>query len=137
MKRGQRRIQKLTEAEIDRIAEGVVGVLGTKLAERAQSRGVNLADTIRLNVLGAACAAARQKKNLTLKEAASAIEAPQYRVRAIERGHLREIDPEVLRDYVGFLGLVAEVAGWARQHRRLATSLGLLPRSRSRRKSFT
>ena len=137
MKRRQPRMHVLTDGQISQVEAGVRNLLGSELIARAQSRRINLADTIRLNVLGAACAAARQEKHLSLKEAASAIAAPQYRVRAIERGQLGEILPNVLRSYVAFLGLESEVACWARQNRRLAVCLGLLAGSGRRRGPVT
>jgi hypothetical protein len=81
-------------------------------------------DTIRWHALGARCAEARGARGI--REVSVALAIPQYRLRAIERGHLREIRPDLARRYFHFLGIEAWVARWCRANRELARRAGLL-----------
>ena len=81
-------------------------------------------DTIRWHALGARCAEARGARGI--REVSVAVGIPQYRIRAIERGHLREIRPDLARRYFHFLGIEAWVARWCRANRELARRIGLL-----------
>ncbi len=65
-----------------------------------------------------------------------ALGVPQYRLRAIEGGLLREVHSDLARRYFHFLGIDAWVADWCRANRELATRVGLLDgtRTRSRRR---
>ena len=81
-------------------------------------------DTIRWHALGARCAEARGARGI--REVSVALVIPQYQIRAIERGHLREIRPDLVRRYFHFLGIEAWVARWCRANRELARRIGLL-----------
>ncbi|HVG71955.1 MAG TPA: hypothetical protein VM819_13655 [Vicinamibacterales bacterium] len=81
-------------------------------------------DTIRWHALGARCAEARGARGI--REVSVALAIPQYRLRAIERGHLREIRPDLARRYFHFLGIEAWVARWCRANRELARRIELL-----------
>lgn len=54
---------------------------------------------------------------------------PQFRLRAIESGHLSEIPPELARKYFRCLGIEQWVAQWCRANRELAQRAGLLDRT--------
>ena len=91
-------------------------------------------DAIRWQALGARCAEARGARGI--REVSLALGIPQYRLRAIERGHLREIRPDVARRYLRFLGIEEWVARWCRANPALARRIGLLgdtPRRRALR----
>ncbi|RPI52857.1 MAG: hypothetical protein EHM55_15455 [Acidobacteria bacterium] len=80
-------------------------------------------DTIRWHPLGARCAEARGTRGI--REISVALGIPQYRLRAIERGHIRESRPDLARRYFHFLGIEAWVARWCRANSELA--LGRAP----------
>jgi transcriptional regulator with XRE-family HTH domain len=124
--------RSLTRREIALVERRVRELLGRDVVEFAESRGISLRDSVRFGALSEQCVAARQRKGLTLKQAAAQIRVPQYRLREIEHNHLSHIDPSVLQRYLGSLGLESEAAAWSRQHRSLARRLGLLaPSARS------
>ena len=64
-----------------------------------------------------------------------ALGIPQYRLRAIDCGHLREIRPDLARRYFHFLGIEAWVARWCRANRELARHVGLLDDAPQRRRA--
>jgi hypothetical protein len=80
-------------------------------------------DTIRWHALGARCAAARGTRSV--REVSVALGIPQYRLRAVEAGHLKEVRPDLARRYFHFLGIEAWVARWCRANRELAGRIGL------------
>jgi len=88
-------------------------------------------DMTRWQALGARCRQARGARGIRDVSAASGI--PQYRVLAIEGGHLREVRADLARRYFQFLGIDAWVARWCRANRELAGRVGLVddaPRAR-------
>jgi hypothetical protein len=88
-------------------------------------------DMTRWQALGARCRQARGARGIRDVSVASGI--PQYRVLAIEGGHLREVRADLARRYFQFLGIDAWVARWCRANRELAGRVGLVddaPRAR-------
>lgn len=81
-------------------------------------------DSIRWHALGTRCAEARGARGI--REVSVALGVPQYRLRAIERGHLSEVRPDLARRYFHFLGIEAWVARWRRANPELARRAGLL-----------
>jgi hypothetical protein len=51
---------------------------------------------------------------------------PQYRLRAIEGGHLSALRPDLARRYFRVLGIEEWVKRWCQANRELATRAGLL-----------
>jgi hypothetical protein len=88
-------------------------------------------DTIRWHALGARCAEARGARGI--RDVSVALGIPQYRLRAIERGHLREIRPDFARRYFRFLRIEPWVARWCRANPELARRVGLLDAAPQRR----
>ena len=78
--------------------------LGPEFVELCDKLGFDVEGMIRYKPFGDKFEAARLGRNLTIKEAAAQIKAPQYRLKAIENGHFSEILPDVLRKYAGFSG---------------------------------
>ena len=81
-------------------------------------------DSTRWQALGARCHQARGARGV--REVSLALAIPQYRLRAIESGLLREVRADLARRYFRFLGIDRWVADWCRVNRELATRVGLL-----------
>ena len=90
-------------------------------------------DTIRWHALGARCAEARGARGI--REVSVGLGIPQYRLRAIERGHVRDIRPDLARRYFRFLRIEAWVARWCRANSKLARRVGLLSDAPLRRRA--
>jgi hypothetical protein len=90
-------------------------------------------DSARWQALGTRCRQARGAR--AIRDISVALAIPQYRLRAIEGGLLREVRADLGHRYFQFLGIDVWVADWCRANRELATRVGLLDgtRTRSRR----
>ncbi len=97
----------LTDDEVSAVADAIRETFGTSAAK------VDLEQTVRFLSLSKACQGAREQRGLSIKEAAALLKAPQYRLKAIEQGSLRLIQPDILRAYVGLLELGAYFEEWA------------------------
>jgi hypothetical protein len=80
-------------------------------------------DLIRWSALGERCKVARGVRGIREMSVITGI--PQYRLRAIESGHLSEIHPALTQRHLGIEGWVTQ---WCRANRELAQRAGLLDR---------
>jgi hypothetical protein len=87
-------------------------------------------DSTRWHALGARCRQARGARGI--REVSLALGIPQYRLRAIEGGLLREVRADLAQRYFHFLGIDEWVARWCRANRELATRVSLLNGARTR-----
>jgi len=92
-------------------------------------------DVIRWQALGAKCKEARRARGLRDMSLITGI--PQYRLRAIESGHLSEIRPALAHRYFRVLGIEDWVTRWCRANRELAARAGLLDSERPGRSTAT
>ena len=96
------------------------------------ARLVHSEDSIRWHALGARCRQARGARGI--RDVSVALGIPQYRLRAVEGGLLKEVRVVLARRYFRFLGIDEWVADWCRVNRELATRVGLLDGARPRRR---
>jgi hypothetical protein len=89
-------------------------------------------DSTRWHALGERCRQARGARGI--RDVSVALGIPQYRLRAIEGGLLRELRADLARRYFHFVGIDAWVADWCRANRELATRVGLLDGTRTARR---
>jgi hypothetical protein len=82
--------------------------------------------------MSSASDAARPAVHAAFEMCHGVLGVPQYQLRAIEGGLLKEVHADVARRYFHFLGIDAWVADWCRANRDLATRVGLLGRTRTR-----
>lgn len=83
-------------------------------------------DLIRWRALGERCKVGRGVRGIREMSVMTGI--PQFRLRAIESGHLSEIRPELAHKYFRCLGIEEWVAQWCRANRELALRARLLDR---------
>lgn len=88
-------------------------------------------DSTRWHALGARCRQARGARGI--RELSVALGIAQYRLRAIEGGLLKEVRADLARRYFHFLGIDDWVAAWCGANGELATRVGLLDGTRTRR----
>ena len=75
-------------------------------------------ETVRSQPLFHACRAAREKKGLTVKDAAALLNVPQYRIKAFEGEESRSsIKVDILERYIHFLGLGAFYKKWEKANK--------------------
>ena len=115
----------LTPKEIELAAEGIAKLFGPHIMSSLSSLGSNSRDHLRYHPLGASCREARERRGLTVRDTARQLRAPQYRLRAIENATFGEIEPKLLKHYIGFLKLDSWLARWARANPEMARRLGV------------
>ncbi len=108
---------RLLDREVRRALMSSFPGLDAHLIDRSE-------DTIRWHALAARCREARGSRGI--RDVSVAIGIPQYRLRAIEGGLVREVRADFAWRYFRFLGIDAWVTKWCRANRELATRAGLL-----------
>jgi len=92
-------------------------VLGTVFST-AENFGVNAQELVRSQPLFHTCKVTREKKRLTVKEAATFLKVPQYRIKAIEGdGGCSLIRADILERYIDFLDLGVFFSEWKRANK--------------------
>ncbi|MBA2301075.1 MAG: hypothetical protein H0W08_00410 [Acidobacteria bacterium] len=119
----------LSDAEI-RVLDGEVRRALVSSFPGIEAHLAHSEDSTRWHALGARCRQARRARGI--RDVSVALGIPQYRLRAIEGGLLREVRADLAHRYFDFLGIDAWVADWCRANRELATRLGLLDGTRIR-----
>jgi hypothetical protein len=115
----------LTDAEVRFMVRRMQNILGPEFLKTVSHHNVRLEDGVRWGSLQARCEDEREKRGLTLKEASSHLKIPQYRLRAIEAGTLREFKAEFAGRYFQYLGIESWVKRWARANAELARRAGI------------
>jgi Helix-turn-helix domain len=108
---------------IARIGRGIAATFGSPLMELVQKLGLSVEDTIRFHLVSKKCREERERVGLSIKDAASRLSVPQYRIRALESVEIRNVAPTVLRNYLDLLGLSDWYSEWAHANAELARRL--------------
>jgi hypothetical protein len=125
------------ERRLARDRTAILGASDVELLERALRRALaesfpslpataldRSEDAIRWQPLSVKCREARRARGIRDMSVVTGI--PQYRLRAIESGHLSEIRPDLARRYFRILGIEDWVSRWCRANRELAARAGLV-----------
>lgn len=118
--------QILSDADIRYLVERTQKILHESfpaIFEKDYSEAME--DGMRFVSVAQKCAARRQSQGITLKEAAKAIGAPQYRLKDIEQGSLRDVQVPILLRYIDFFGLKRWFGQWKAANCSLADRFGL------------
>lgn len=115
----------LTDDEVSAIVVAAEAAAGPEVVATADKLGIDRDANVRLFALRLRCANRREKLGLSLKQAAARLRVPQYRLRAIENGTLREVDVEILRSYVQLLGAGRWFRRWVLANGHLAARIGV------------
>ncbi|MFQ5915728.1 MAG: helix-turn-helix domain-containing protein [Nitrospinota bacterium] len=106
--------------------------LGQSVVDLMRQYGVNIKDNLRFQSVAVRLREAREERGMSLKAAAAALRVPQYRLRDIEEGRVKQISGHILQAYVEFHGLKRWFARWRRANSKLATRLHLEDRGNLR-----
>ena len=106
----------LSDKEVKITSDSVKNLLGDRILEYAQQLGIKLEDTIRFHAVSAKCKERRESKKLNLKEIGHKLKVPQYKLRYIENGSVRNIEVEILYKYINFLGLSEWFQQWLKSN---------------------
>ena len=104
-KKNQKDTKILSETEVKLADDAVKKLLGEDILEYAQKAGIKIEDTIRFHSVASKCREQRKSLQLTLKDVSLKLKVPQYKLRFIEKGSIRNIDPKILFQYLNYLDL--------------------------------
>jgi len=110
----------LTDDEVREVVRGIRTVFGDQFAAMAESRGIDLEQSVRFRPVGKRCEERRCARGLSVKDVAKQLKVPQFRLRDIEAGRFRSIQPPVLAAYVSHLRLRRWYRRWERSSPELA-----------------
>ena len=117
----------LSEDEFRLILQRLKEVMGQPFIDLTEQYGLNLEDNLRFQTVTVRLREAREDRGMSLKNAAAALKVPQYRLREIEDGRLKNILRDLLVAYVDFLKLKIWFGKWKRANPGLVARLGLRP----------
>lgn len=115
----------LTEAEVRSFVNAMKALLGPEFMATSDKYHISIEDNLRYVSVAALLEDARTAQGLTLKEAAKELGTPKYRLEIIEKGHLKELNPGLLTQYLDYLGLKTWFNKWKKANPDLSARLGL------------
>ncbi len=130
LSRALKRNEILTDQQVENTVRLMHDHLGEGFVALAGKLSFDFGESVRLHPLHARVVAARVARGLTIRQVATELCVPQYRLRAVEEGTSRTIDPDVALAYVGFLGLARWARRWAAANPKLAEGIGLMPKTK-------
>ena len=83
------------------------------IEEMLSDFGRKTEDVVRFLGFSTLCKRTREERGLTIKDVSRELKVPQYRLKAIEEKMVEQILPDVLNQYVDFLGLQECFEKWA------------------------
>ena len=107
------------------LSDHEVRLMARRLQEVMGQPFVNVEDDLRFMSVAARVQEARERKGLDLKKAAAALKVPQYRLRDIEQGRLKDLVPSILVRYVDFLGMKVWFGRWKKANPGIVARLEL------------
>ena len=125
----------LTPGQIAVVTREVWRLVGPALSALSPNSAAPVGDVVRWSSLRTRCERARDERGMSVKDAALALRVPQYRLKAVERGTLSELQPEVARRYFRHLGIEAWVRRWCRANPEVAGRAGIAPYRKGSRRS--
>jgi len=66
---------------------------------------INMKDMIRFQLVSEKCRSEREKRGLAFKQIALSLNIPQYRLKYIESSSVKNINADILKKYIDYLGL--------------------------------
>jgi hypothetical protein len=128
----RKRTSILNDEEVEFLMNEISLALGEKTMGVVRSLGLVPSDGVRWGSLQARCEEERERRGLSLKDVSRELKIPQYRLRAIEGGRLKELRPNLAHRYFRYLGIDSWVRRWSRANDELARRSGIKPFPRSR-----
>jgi hypothetical protein len=118
----------LTPQEIRLVARRIKAMLPAEIFQFSQSRSRSVENTLRIGSLSKRCQVEREKLGLTIKQVAAQLKVPQYHVKAIDEGDIREIEKTCWGSTWSCWDYRNGCSKWVAANPGLARRLGLKPR---------
>jgi len=124
LKRLERKLQRdrtaiLTDTEVTLLSQEVRTAFAESSLPIDPPNPRVVDDLVRWRSLGQCCRQARYERGWGLRVASVVTQIPQYRIRAIEDGHLAQVRADLARRYFRVLGIGSWVERWVRANRNL------------------
>jgi ribosome-binding protein aMBF1 (putative translation factor) len=120
----ERQFPSLSSQQAAFVVQKVTEALGPEVAAMVSRSGLNPNHMIRFLSIASLCRNRRQQRGLSLKDVSQELKIPQYRLRAIEGGMLRQVVLEALTAYTQYLGLADQLARWREENRDVYDEIG-------------
>lgn len=114
--------QFINDETAEKVVNMIDSALGKKITDilgREYSK-----DMIRFHPVGEECGKIREQKGLSVKQIATQMKIPQYRLKAVEKSDLTYIQPTILECYIDFLGMRIWFNAWVRENTDVYNRLG-------------
>ena len=98
--------------------------LGTELATVIDGSKVNMNHLVRYMHISKLCQARREERGLSFKDISTQLKIPQYRLKAIEKNSIQNIEPAIFDRYIEFLGLQDEFQEWLKENKDVYDEVG-------------
>lgn len=115
----------LSDEEVRAFAKAAKELLGPEIMAISTCQHLSMEDSLRYMSLSARLEDVRTARGLTLKDAAKELGTSKYRLEEVEKGRLKSLNPDLLVQYVEYLGLKAWLGKWEKANPALADRLGL------------
>ncbi|MBK5226714.1 MAG: helix-turn-helix domain-containing protein [Thermoleophilia bacterium] len=113
----------VNQVGVEKVVEMMRDVLDPALFDECERLGVDAEAIIRYMPLADRFKEGRARLNLTIKEVAAQLKEPQYKIKAVEKGEIGQIDTHVFQKYCRFLELDEYLASWCLLNSELAKKL--------------
>ena len=113
----------LPDKLVPAVSQAIAAYLGQPVVELVRDHGIRIEDTVRFFAVASRCAGAREAAGLSIRDVAEQLHAPQYKIRSIEAGDIKRIQPALFQGYISLLGLCGWYAEWSLENAALAKRL--------------
>jgi len=108
--------KKFIDAEMaGYITDKIIEVM-PNLKEAFSRYDINPKDMIRFRMVAEMCRSGREKKALAFKQIALSLKVPQYRLKDIESYSIKNINADILENYIDCLGLRKWFNSWKKHN---------------------
>ena len=114
----------INSEQADNIVELAIDMFGEKTLNLIDKHGVNINHMVRFMYLSKLCQKTREEKGISIKDASSKLNIPQYELIYIEQSGIGDVGIAILEKYIKYLGLEKEFNSWAKQNDDLYKEIG-------------
>src|SRR5438128_2722293 len=108
---------------MQKVLQATCEALGPDALSLMKEYNIDMDSILRFHLVAQTCTHRREDLALTIKQAATQLEFPQYRLKDIESGNHRSVRQADLRAYVKLLGLQSWFMRWRKNNRAVYESL--------------
>jgi len=96
-------LNNLTDEQVKMVVDKIRSALGPGISELADAFDLDLESTVRFMPVARRCKNRREEMGLSVKDVSTKLRIPQYRIKDIEAGSVRNISLQYILPYIDFL----------------------------------